>query len=309
MTTKEVQRLPYFSEVFKQMIFYNSRSLKGRIIQFLKNVWTSRYWWKAECKVNPPILSSDQMLLHRNESGSQKSLNFSGSDQSCSIKENHHLTRERSTVMTIVCSSNAIKTPPLEFLSKAKGIRDTVNPPDRATVQWSDKGSYTVEHVSKCIESLPTIPIHFAPEKRRIFTLDDYSAHLVPEVEEAFFKKGYFFIIIGGEITGGIQANDTSYHKQVKSLYCKHEMELMLEKLQKDKKKFPKPTRDEMLSMFQKSWNETCAKVSNENVFKTSMIKIALDGSEDHLASKKLMLELKCWNSEKSSWKVNQYPP
>ena len=44
-----------------------------------------------------------------------------------------------------------------------------------------------------------------------------------------------------------------------------------------------------MMSMFQKSWNETCAKVNNENVFETNMITIALDGSEDHLASKKLM--------------------
>ena len=57
-------------------------------------------------------------------------------------------------------------------------------------------GLCRAEHVLKYIESLPTIPIHFAPEKRRICTLDDYSAHLVPEVEEAFFKKGYFLIII-----------------------------------------------------------------------------------------------------------------
>ena len=41
--------------------------------------------------------------------------------------------------------------------------------------------------------------------------------------------------------------------------------------------------------MFQKFWNETCAKVNNENVFKTNMITIAFDGSEDHLESKKLM--------------------
>ena len=32
-----------------------------------------------------------------------------------------------------------------------------------------------------------------------------------------------------------------------------------------------------------------CAKVNNENVFKTNMITIALDSSEDHLVSKKLM--------------------
>ena len=86
---------------------------------------------------------------------------------------------------------------------------------------------------------MPTVPIHFAPEKRRIFTLNDYSAHLVPEVEEAFFKKEYFLIIIARRITGDIQVNDTSYHRQVKALYCKHEMELMLKKLQKDPKESP----------------------------------------------------------------------
>ena len=113
--------------------------------------------------------------------------------------------------MTIASSSNPIKTPPLEFAFKGKGIRVKVNPPERATAQWTDKDSYRVENVLKYTESLPTIPIHFTPEKRRIFTLDNYSAHLVRELEEAFFKKGYFLIIIIGEgITGDIQVNDTS---------------------------------------------------------------------------------------------------
>ena len=67
------------------------------------------------------------MPLHLNESGTQKPLNFSGNDQSCFVKENHHLTQERSTVMTIAFSSNVIKTPPLEFVFKGKGIRVKVN--------------------------------------------------------------------------------------------------------------------------------------------------------------------------------------
>ena len=71
------------------------------------------------------------------------------------------------------------------------------------------------------------------------------------------------------------------HNRQAKALYRKHEMELMLKKLQKDPQKIPQPTRDEMMDMFQKFWNETCAKVNNENVFKTHMITIALDGSED----------------------------
>ena len=88
-------------------------------------------------------------------------------------------------------SCNAIKIPPLEFSFKGKGIRVKVNPPERATAQWIDKGSYKVEHVLKYIESLPTISIYFTPEKR-VFILDDYLAHLVSEVEEAFFKMDTF---------------------------------------------------------------------------------------------------------------------
>ena len=41
-------------------------------------------------------------------------------------------------------------------------------------------------------------------------------------------------------------------------------MELMLEKLQKDKK-ISHPAQDEMVNIFQKSWNKTCSKVKNEN--------------------------------------------
>ena len=44
-----------------------------------------------------------------------------------------------------------------------------------------------------------------------------------------------------------------------------------------------------MINMFQKSWNENCANVKNEDGFKTNMITIALDDSEDHSTSKKLI--------------------
>ena len=120
-------------------------------------MWTARYWWKAKYKVDPPILSADQMPLHRNESSGQKSLNFSGRDQSCFVKENHHLSRERCTVMTIASSSNQLKTPSLEFVFKGKGKR--VNPPDKVTIQWTEKGSYRLENVLKYVESLPSIPV------------------------------------------------------------------------------------------------------------------------------------------------------
>ena len=67
-------------------------------------------------------------------------------------------------------------------------------------------------------------------------------------------------------------------------------MELMLEKLQKDPPKVLQPTREEMMNMMNmKSWNEWTVKVNNENASKINIITIVLNGSEDHLAGKKLM--------------------
>ena len=159
------------------------------------------------------------MPLHRNESSGQKSLNFSGRDQACFIKENNHLSRERCTLITIVTSSKKRSAPPVEFVFKGAGKRVTVSPPEKIQVQWAEKGSYRLQNMLTFIERLPTIPTAFAPQERCIFTLDDYSAHLSPEVEAALNRKGYFFIAIGGGITGDVQVNDTAYHMPLKAAY------------------------------------------------------------------------------------------
>ena len=64
-----------------------------------------------------------------------------------------------------------------------------------------------------------------------------YSAQLPKEVEDAFHKKGYFLIVIGGGITGDLQVNDTSYHCPVKTTYMNLEMQLMLDLLRQDPQK------------------------------------------------------------------------
>ena len=192
---------------------------KEQIIQFLKNVWRTHSWWLQKYKVDPPILSADQMPLYRNEWSSLKKLNFKGRDQSCFVKENHHLSRERCTVMTITSSSKELKPPPLEFVFKGKGLKVTVNPPGKFKVQWAEKGSYHVEHMLEYIKRLSTIPVAFAPSNQVTFTLDHYSAHLPTEIENAIFQKGY----IGGGIIGNLQAKDTTYHKDSKAAYRKKE--------------------------------------------------------------------------------------
>ena len=112
------------------------------------------------------------MPLHRNESTSQKTLNFKGREQSCFVKENHHLSREQYIGMAIVSLSKDIKPPPLEFIFKGKEQRFTVNPPGKVKVQWANKDSYRVKHILVYINGLPTIPVVFVPSKRVIFTLD-----------------------------------------------------------------------------------------------------------------------------------------
>ena len=120
MATKVVQKLPYFSEVPKYTIFYDSRSSKEKNNSVFKKCLKYQVLVGRKIEGWSSSWSADQMQFHRNESGSQKSLNFSGNNQSCIIKENNHLTLERSPVMTIVSLSNSIRTPPLEFVFKKK---------------------------------------------------------------------------------------------------------------------------------------------------------------------------------------------
>ena len=77
-------------------------------------------------------------------------------------------------------------------------------------------------------------------------------------------------------------------------------MKLMLEMLEKDPIKIPTPTLEQMMQIFQESWKATSANVNNRLVFKTNIITLTLDGSEDHLASTKLM------NLESNSCLVSQ---
>ena len=49
-----------------------------RIFEYLKSIWTVRKFFKDNFGLDPPIINEDQMPLHRNESASQRTLNFTG---------------------------------------------------------------------------------------------------------------------------------------------------------------------------------------------------------------------------------------
>ena len=103
------------------------------------------------------------------------------------------------------------------------------------------------------IDKLPNRSNMFTEQSFAIYVLDDYYVHLMPEVRQAMFKKGYVLVIIGGGITDDIQINDTNCHRDLKK-YWDLEMKLMLEQLEKDPIKISSPSRSEMMSLLLQAW-------------------------------------------------------
>ena len=198
-----------------------------RLQDYLHNVWTVRRFFMEKYGVDPPIINGDQMPLHRNESSQEKSMSFKGEDTF--IKENHKLSRERVTVFTQVTSVSNINLQP-ELVFKGKGVRATVAV-DNVNYQWSPSGSYRLEHMIKTIKNLPNRFNPFTQKNFAIYVLDDYAVHPMPEVRKTLYERGYILIVMGGGITGFIQANDTDLHRRLKALYRHEEMDLMLKML------------------------------------------------------------------------------
>ena len=105
--------------------------------------------------VDPEILKSDQMSLHRNESSGQSSMNFKGTAKTTYVKEKHSFSWERITVMTSVASGKQLPTPKVEFVFKGNGKWVNLNVLQDVTVQWVPKGSYALKHDLQFIERIP----------------------------------------------------------------------------------------------------------------------------------------------------------
>ena len=138
------------------------------------------------------------------------------------------------------------------------------------------------------LKTISHLPNRFNPftQNYAIYVIDDYAVHLMPEIRKALFQRGYILVVMGGGITGFIQANDTHYHRKFKSYYRNLEMELMLEKLQVERNKVPTPTREEMVNMTVKAAKKI--DVNFSEVFKQLFVTNDLNGSEDYLVSDKL---------------------
>ena len=190
--------------------------------------------------------------------------------------------------MISLASGRPFSVPVLEFVFKGIGKRVKLNPPSGVTVQWALKGSYSLEHVVKFYAQVPAQPCALFPPKRKIFTLDDYSAHLDPAIKEPLSKRGYFLVILPGGITEDLQVNDTDLHHPLKASYREREAALMIKKLRENPDKIPSPSRDEIMKMCNAAFEETIAKIDGSDAFKRNCLSIKLDGSKDHLVSSKL---------------------
>ena len=223
------------------------------------------------------------MPLHRNESSQQKTLIFKGEDTF--VKENYMLSHERATAFREVSGQEKINFNP-EFVSKGVGTRTKVSIPDTVKYQWSASGSYRIDQMLKTISYLPNHYNPLTPKDFAIYVLDNYAVHLMPEVRKALYQRGYVLALMGGGITGFIQANDTDLHHHLNSRYRNEEMVLMLKKLKVDKNKVLAPSREEMINMLLAAWKET--DVDFTAVFKKLFVTNKFDGSEDFLVSDKL---------------------
>lgn len=114
--------------------------------------------------------------------------------------------------------------------------------------------------------------------------------HLMPEIREALFKKGYILVIVGGGITGDIQINDTHCQRRLKGQYRDLEMKLVLEQLEKNLTKIPSPSRNEMMSILLASWEKL--HIDSEKEFKSLFVSNALDDLEEYLVSDELYVRI-----------------
>ena len=92
--------------------------MQERITDFLKNIWTVRYTFTKLYGVDPEIVMSGQISLHRNESSNEKTLNFKGAPPTTYVKENHSLSRERITAMTSLAYGRPFSAPEQDLFLK-----------------------------------------------------------------------------------------------------------------------------------------------------------------------------------------------
>ena len=125
-----------------------------------------------------------------------------------------------------------------------KGTRTHLTLPKGVHYQWAPKGSYRIDQILGVVDKLLNRFNMFTENSFAIYVLNNYSAHLMPQVPQVLFKKVYVLIVIGGGITGNIQINARNCHRVLKKHYQDLEMKFMLAQLVKGPIKIPSPSQN-----------------------------------------------------------------
>ena len=99
----------------------------ARLQDYLENIWMVKKYFYDTYGIQPPIINGDQMSLHRNKRGSEKTLPLKS--ERVFVKENYMLSRERVTCLTQLCNDTKVTVLP-EFVFRGKGTKTHLVPPE-----------------------------------------------------------------------------------------------------------------------------------------------------------------------------------
>ena len=124
--------------------------------------------------------------------------------------------KRKGNCFTRPCNNHQVKLQP-EFIFKDKATRTHLYPPAGVNCQWVPKRSYRIEQILDMIKQLSNRFNILADKGFAVYVLDGYAVHLMPEIQQELYKKGYIRVIISRGITGDIQINDTDFHHYLKT--------------------------------------------------------------------------------------------
>ena len=291
-----------------------------RLKNYLTNVYMVRGYLELKKKHKPTVfVSGDQTPTRMSESADSQTLDMKNAADGTAVAENYMLSRARNSVMTTCSSHGSVNLWP-EMLfhgtpeeeRSARGKRIKVQVPeikvdgqlisaDHFHVRLSNSGSYTPEALLEYARRFPQRTNPHNVEDYGIVSLDDYNAHLQPELFAVFLAKGWILIIMDGGLTSIDQVNDTDCHEHLHAAHRDVETEYLNAERVKDPHVMPKMDRDVAFDIITRAWVRCGFNMGFAAAFKKRFLTNELDGSEDHLVASELAIgfpEIFTWRDE-----------
>ena len=236
--------------------------------------------------------------------------------------------RWSANTFVVSCEDCAERIPPLEacfrggtgILKELEDCRPLHCP--FLSMQTSPKGSYRIEHILECLEkhfppatregdeaapaagveadanmAAPVASAGSEPRERRcqqcqdkwrIMTCDIYTGHDEKALRHLLWKRCRILIQFGGGTTGFLQVNDTKLHYELSKDYQELEQEGMLADLEVRPMGCPKRCRSDCVADLACAWSRAQLHRRAAGGHLENHLSNALDGSEDHKASRKV---------------------